>query len=92
MTAKNKIKNRILETGSVDNFWCIDNKVTTRLGAVILVLRRKEGMIFDGKYGKELGKPRELHKNFYYTHLNAPKKETYVIVGNKDNKTIELPI
>ena len=88
MTAKNKIKNRILETGQVDNFWCIDNKITTRLGAVILVLR-KEGMIFEGKYGKELGKPRELHKNFYYFLLNPVPKQTIAVIG-RNNETLKL--
>ncbi len=44
-TAKQKIINRINETGKVDNYWCIDNRITTRLGAVIFKLR-KEGYDF----------------------------------------------
>lgn len=40
MTAKQKIINRINETGRVDNFWCIDNYITTRLGAFIFTLKK----------------------------------------------------
>lgn len=46
MTSKQKIINRLNETGQVDNFWCIDNRITTRLGAVIHKLK-KVGWEFD---------------------------------------------
>ena len=44
MTAKEKIYNILQNTGMVDNFYCIDNRITTRLGAVINKLQ-SEGKI-----------------------------------------------
>lgn len=46
MNKKNIIKNKLKKDGFVDNFWCIENKITTRLGAYILELK-KDGFIFD---------------------------------------------
>lgn len=41
-----KIEDKLKQDGYVDNFWCIDNKITTRLGAVIFVLKER-GYEFD---------------------------------------------
>lgn len=62
-----RVRDRIKETGSVDNFWAIDNYIL-RLGAIIHMLR-KEGMFLEGYFGKELGKDTPLHKNYYYVLL-----------------------
>jgi len=70
MNQKERVKNRIEEVGYVDNFWAIQNYIL-RLGAIIHDLRQ-EGMKLDGAFGKELGKDRQLWKNYYYT-LNIPK-------------------
>lgn len=68
MTSKQKIVNRINEVGYVDNFWCIDNRITTRLGAVIFTLK-KAGWDFKT----------EMHeKNCWYVCVKKPDsvKET----------------
>ena len=64
LTQKEIVRNRILETGSVDNFWAIQNFIL-RLGSIIFDLR-KEGMIISGKFGKDLGLDKHLWKNYYY--------------------------
>jgi len=61
-----RIYDRLMEVGYVDNFWAIDNRITTRLGAVIYVLRHRDGMDLMPVSGKKLGKPRAEWKNTYY--------------------------
>lgn len=61
---KDVVLQRIKEVGYIDNFFCIHNYIL-RLGAIIFQLK-KEGYSFRGAFGKELGKERSLHKNFYY--------------------------
>lgn len=41
MTQLNVIRDRLLERREVDNFWAIDNRITTRLGAHIFTLRKE---------------------------------------------------
>lgn len=65
MTSKARIIEQILKTGYVENHWAIDNRITTRLGAVIFVLK-KEGWEF---IGEELE-----HKNYRYTVIKKPEK------------------
>lgn len=72
LTQKQRVINHILEKGGVSNFWAIDNFIL-RLGAIVLELR-KDGWVFDGKYGKELGKDKSKWKNFYYTLVSVPNK------------------
>lgn len=66
MTSKARIIEQILKTGYIENHWCIDNRITTRLGAVIFVLK-KEGWDF---IGEEIGE----HKDFRYTAIKKPEK------------------
>ena len=68
MTQLQRVKERITEVGYVDNFWAISNYIL-RLGAIIHELRR-DGMILNGAFGKELGYERPLWKNFYYKRIN----------------------
>lgn len=72
ITAKDKIIHRLIENGEVDNFWCIDNRITTRLGAFIFVLKQQgyeftEGFI-DGT------------KNFRYTLTKLPEPKQLELV------------
>lgn len=59
MTQKERIKEILLRDGRVDNFYCIDNRITIRLGAIIERLRH-EGWEITGDY-------LEGTKNFCYT-------------------------
>jgi hypothetical protein len=63
-TQEQKVRDRILEVGYVDNFWAIDNYIL-RLGAIVCQLR-KSGIDIVGSFGKSLGKEERLHKNYYY--------------------------
>lgn len=67
MTIKEKIKKRLREDGSVDNFACIDERLTTRLGAFIHLLRQ-EGWEIDGHKIPD-------SKNWIYTLVSEPKKK-----------------
>ncbi len=53
--------------GYVDNYYCIDKRITTRLGAVMHLLK-EDGLVFETAFGKDLFPPftPEFHKNFYY--------------------------
>lgn len=64
MTAKKKIIDILNTEGMVDNFYCIDNRITTRLGAYINKLR-KQGWIFDGGFI-------EKSKNYRYIVVSKP--------------------
>ena len=96
------VKNRVLETGSVDNLWAINNNIL-RLGAIIHKLKRRDNMCFTGKFGKELGMERRYWKNFYYTldyGFGEPKNNEPVVsaiikpldvVESKELTQAELP-
>jgi hypothetical protein len=74
LTQKQIVYNRNKEVGYVDNFWAIDNYIL-RLGAIIYMLI-KDGMRFDGKFGKTIGKDKPLWKNFYYIEKKFPEQKT----------------
>lgn len=44
MTIKQQVCDKLMREGKIDNFYCIDNRWTTRLGAVIHSLQ-KEGKV-----------------------------------------------
>lgn len=46
MSIKEQVKEILLNKGKIDNFYCIDTRLTTRLGAIINLLKN-EGMEFD---------------------------------------------
>lgn len=46
MSVKSQIKEILQKNGKIDNYYCIDTRLTTRLGAVINVLK-EEGLEFD---------------------------------------------
>lgn len=62
---KQIVRERLEKYGIVDNYYFIDNRITTRLGAVIHTLR-SEGMEIEGDFGKKLGKGVKNWKNYYY--------------------------
>ena len=51
MTQKDVVANLLRKRGCVDNFFCIDNKITIRLGAVIHALKRDSWIFDDQKSG-----------------------------------------
>lgn len=67
MTIKSKIKEILRKEGSIDNFYCIDNRITTRLGATIHLLRQ-EGWEIEGHKIPD-------SKNWIYTLVSEPKKK-----------------
>lgn len=67
ISQKERVKRKLITTGSVNNFWAIKNYIL-RLGAVIFDLRR-EGLKIKGKFGT--GKNR---KNYYYYIEKDEKK------------------
>ncbi len=46
MTIKQRVVEILEKEGRIDNFYCIDNRITTRLSDVIFRLM-KEGWVFD---------------------------------------------
>lgn len=66
MTQEQVVLQRVKVIGYVDNFWAIENYIL-RLGAIICQLK-KQGLKFEGHYGKEIGKEKRLWKNYYYIH------------------------
>lgn len=78
MTKKAQILNILRIEGKIDNFRCIDQRITTRLGATIFALQ-KEGKI-------ELDHERcgfiPETKNYRYV-IKPPKKQEYFVNGVK---------
>ena len=46
LSKKDIVLKILKEKGEIDNFYCIDNRITTRLGSIINLLK-KEGYKFD---------------------------------------------
>jgi hypothetical protein len=68
MTQEQKVKDRLLEVGYVDNFWAINNYIL-RLGAIMCQLK-KQGWDFVGEFGIGADK-----KNYFYKLIKSPPKE-----------------
>lgn len=61
-----QVRKRLEKNGKVDNYWAIDNRITTRLGAYICDLR-KAGWKITTKRGFQLTKcPNGEEKNTFY--------------------------
>lgn len=69
MTQKEQVIDRILTVGYVDNFWCFNNRVSLRLGAIIFTLQ-KEGWVFRGEYQTTNGSD----KNYHYYPIVVPEE------------------
>lgn len=76
-TAKQQIIDILFRDGAIDNYFCIDNRLTTRLGAYINSLS-KQGWEFTGDYLKGT-------KNYQYNVVKYPSE-------NSDSKNIKKPI
>lgn len=74
-TQKQIIIEKLQRDGYVDNIWAIENKITTRLGAVILVLKN-EGFVFDEERSGFITNT----KNWRYYLTSAPEKRKSVFV------------
>ena len=64
------IEEKLRKDGSVDNFWCIDNRITIRLGAVIFVLKGRGWAFDDARSGFVPGT-----KNWRYVLTSAPQEK-----------------
>jgi len=69
-TIKDKILTILRRDGSIDNFYCIDSRLTTRLGAFIHKLK-EEGLI---DLDEEKSGYIENTKNYRYYIKNKPKE------------------
>ena len=67
MSQREVVEKILLEEGSIDNFRCIDQRITLRLSDIILKLRR-EGWEFSPESGFIPGT-----KNWSYILKSAPK-------------------
>lgn len=63
MTIDAKVLERIREVGYVDNFYCIDNRITTRLAATIHKLEKTRSPLMHISGSDILG---ASEKNYYY--------------------------
>ena len=66
MTQKDVIIEILLKQGFIDNYHCIDNRISIRLGAIIFELK-KEGWDF---------RTEMVGKNFHYYAIKKPEKYT----------------
>lgn len=78
VTQKQKVRSKLLEDGEITNHWCIEQKLTTRLGAIIHILRL-EGMEIEGGFI-------EGSKNFRYYLPSGPKKKLVPEVVFRDGQ------
>lgn len=79
-TQKYIVKKKLLEDGFVDNFWCIENKISVRLGAIIFDLKG-EGMHFDDEKSGYVGKT----KNWRYYLKGGTVKRLQPVYDPKTN-------
>lgn len=70
ITIKNTVEQLLLKNGYIDNYYCIDSRLTTRLSAVILNLKL-EGWEFDEDKSGYLGDT----KNWRYVVKKSPWRE-----------------
>lgn len=69
MTSKQRIYDELMVNGKIDNFYCIDNRISLRLGAVIFSLVKEKKIEIDEDKSGYLGET----KNWCYYLKN---KET----------------
>lgn len=79
MTQKEQVKKILREYGKIDNFFCINTRLTIRLGAIIKVLR-DEGWEIKGDYI-------EGTKNWEYNLVKAPDEKSS-LKGKPQEKTL----
>jgi len=84
-TQKDRVAEKLRADGFVDNFWCLENKVSLRLGAIIHDLKGEGWQFDEERSGYVAGT-----KNWRYYVANTPKpppkmKITFV---ERDGQTI----
>ena len=70
-TQRERVLAKLKATGSVDNFFAINNYIL-RLGDIIFRLKKK-GWKFEGNFGRQLGKPMGVWRNYYYKVVKVGK-------------------
>ena len=85
-TNEDKVVDILLKQGYVDNFYCIDTRLTTRLSDVILKLRAKGWEFDEDKSGYK--NPKQP-KNWHYIVSRSPFKKVVYTVGDKQIVTYE---
>lgn len=73
-TIENKVMKILREKGEIDNFYCIDNRITIRLGAVIFKLKEAGEIELDERSGFIEGT-----KNWRYVVKPLQSKTTHFI-------------
>ena len=76
-TIKDKVEQILMKNGCVDNFQCIDSRLTTRLSDVILHLK-DEGWEFDEEKSGYIGDT----KNWRYVAKKSPWKQVVRTLSN----------
>lgn len=66
VTQFERVFNILLKRGSITNFYCIENRITTRLGAIIHKLR-KMGWVINGEFIKSKD---GSTRNYKYTFVS----------------------
>jgi hypothetical protein len=78
MSQKDKVLKILKEKGEIDNYYCVETKLTLRLGAIINVLK-EEGYEFDEEKSGYIPNT----KNWRYVFKSKPKVE-YKVVGRPE--------
>lgn len=84
LTQEERVLERLLNQGYVDNFWAIQNFML-RLAAIIHLLK-KAGWKIEGATGVELGFEKRYEKNYYYFIAGNPPKQ------HKEQEVLPLDI
>ena len=74
MTQLNKIKEILDRQGFIDNFYCIENKISYRLGARIFDLE-KQGYMF---------RPEKVGKNYFYYLVGKTTQQNDITAERSD--------
>lgn len=84
-TQKQIVKELLRQQGKVDNFYCIENKITIRLGAIIERIRSEDGWVIEGGY-------KDGTKNWEYRLMRGPKHLIRVEYVERDGIQFARPI
>ncbi len=89
-TQKDRVLDKLKQDGYVDNFFCLEQKITLRLGAVVHLLK-KEGVVFDEARSGFV----ERTKNWRYYLLKGarqPWMPKYRYEEQTDGSMREIPL
>jgi hypothetical protein len=83
-TNKQKVEDILKQKGWVDNFYCIDNRISLRLSDIIMTLK-EEGWEFDDEKSGYLNPNQK--KNWYYVAKKSPYRTITRVLGNGETIT-----